>query len=238
MIEFDVYISKQEYNTMAKTNLNTLAYNSIRQKIVACEYAPGTFLNEEFLTEDLNLSRTPVRDALGRLEQEGLIQIRPKRGIMVTGLSINDINMIFEMRMLYEPYVILNYGSLMPEKKLAEFYNIFCNTKINENFAEKKDYYYDLDTDFHSMIIHSCPNIYIHQNYNLISTQDIRFRHMTGDCSVSRLEETFKEHLAIITPCIQKNWEEAAEKMRIHIQESKKAAFNLVFTNNVGMMTF
>ena len=68
--------------------------------------------------------------------------------------------------------------------------------------------------------------------------RDIRFRHMTGDCSVSRLEETFKEHLAIITPCIQKNWEEAAEKMRIHIQESKKAAFNLVFTNNVGMMTF
>lgn len=39
---------------MAKTNLKTLAYNSIRQKIVACEYAPGTFLNEEFLTEDLN----------------------------------------------------------------------------------------------------------------------------------------------------------------------------------------
>ena len=71
---------------MPKINLKTLAYNAIRQKIVTCEYAPGTFLNEEFLTEDLNLSRTPVRDALGRLEQEGLIQIRPKRGIMVTGL--------------------------------------------------------------------------------------------------------------------------------------------------------
>ena len=153
---------------------------------------------------------------------------------MVTGLSINDINMIFEMRMLYEPYVILNYGSLMPEKKLAEFYNIFCNTKINENFAEKKDYYYDLDTDFHSMIIHSCPNIYIHQNYNLISTQDIRFRHMTGDCSVSRLEETFKEHLAIITPCIQKNWEEAAEKCVEETYRSPRCLSSLTFDKYHG----
>ena len=63
---------------MPKTNLKTLAYNKIRQKIVTCEYAPGTFLNEEILTEALGLSRTPIRDALGRLEQEGLIY--PVRG--------------------------------------------------------------------------------------------------------------------------------------------------------------
>ena len=56
---------------MPKTNLKTLAYNKIRQKIVTCEYAPGTFLNEEIPTEALGLSRTPIRDALGRLEQEG-----------------------------------------------------------------------------------------------------------------------------------------------------------------------
>ena len=47
---------------MPKTNLKTLAYNKIRQKIVTCEYAPGTFLNEEILTEALGLSRTPIRD--------------------------------------------------------------------------------------------------------------------------------------------------------------------------------
>ena len=48
---------------MPKTNLKTLAYHHIRQKIITCEYAPGAFLNEEMLTEDMNLSRTPVRDA-------------------------------------------------------------------------------------------------------------------------------------------------------------------------------
>ena len=51
---------------MPKINLKTLAYNTIRSKIVTCQYAPGTFLNEEQLTTELSLSRTPVRDALGR----------------------------------------------------------------------------------------------------------------------------------------------------------------------------
>ena len=46
---------------MPKTNLKTLAYHHIRQKIITCEYAPGAFLNEEMLTEDMNLSRTPGR---------------------------------------------------------------------------------------------------------------------------------------------------------------------------------
>ncbi|MFQ8776707.1 MAG: GntR family transcriptional regulator [Roseburia sp.] len=49
---------------MPKINLKTLAYNTIRSKIVTCQYAPGTFLNEEQLTTELSLSRTPVRDAL------------------------------------------------------------------------------------------------------------------------------------------------------------------------------
>lgn len=66
---------------MSKMNLKTQAYNTIRQKIVTCEYAPGTFLNEELLTTELGLSRTPVRDALSRLEQEELIEIKPKKAL-------------------------------------------------------------------------------------------------------------------------------------------------------------
>ena len=96
---------------MPKINLKTQAYNTIRQKIVTCEYAPGTFLNEELLTSELGLSRTPIRDALSRLEQEGLIEIKPKKGILVMPLSINTISMIFEVRQLYEPYILLNYGT-------------------------------------------------------------------------------------------------------------------------------
>ena len=144
---------------MSKMNLKTQAYNTIRQKIVTCEYAPGTFLNEELLTTELGLSRTPVRDALSRLEQEGLIEIKPKKGIIVMPLSINTINMIFEVRQLYEPYILLNYGNALSVERLKDFYNIFSSSKTNHNCYNNNDYFYELDTEFHSFVVDACPTL-------------------------------------------------------------------------------
>ena len=54
-----------------KKSLKQQAYDEIKRKIVTCEYAPNTLLNEELLREELHVSRTPIRDALSRLEQKG-----------------------------------------------------------------------------------------------------------------------------------------------------------------------
>lgn len=216
---------------MKKLNLKTIAYNSIRQKIVTCEYEPGMHLNEELLTDTLGLSRTPVRDALSRLEQEGLIEIMPKRGIIVRPFSLNDINMIFEVRMLYEPYILLNYGSLLPEDKLKEFFQVFQQTTPESEYWNNPAQFYELDGSFHQLIIDACPNLYIRNNYTLIQAQNARLRYMTGNVSEHRLEATFREHMDIVTPCLQKDWKLAAEKLRFHLNESKKAAFQLVFDN-------
>lgn len=217
---------------MAKTNLKTLAYSTIRKKIVTCEYAPGTFLNEEILTEALGLSRTPIRDAISRLEQEGLVEIRPKHGITVTPLSINDINMIFEIRSMYEPYILKNYGDLLPDSLLNEYYRTFSPQNIDSRHLEDNDDFYELDSAFHLMVVNASPNIYLKQNYSLIRTLNERFRYMTGRLSNDRLAETFKEHMDIIVPCLQKDWDTAAEKMAYHLEESKKATFRLVLQSN------
>lgn len=77
---------------MKKETLKQHAYNIIKDKIINCEYAPSALLNEEMLKEDVQASRTPIRDALGRLEQEGLVTILPKKGIMVAPLTIREID--------------------------------------------------------------------------------------------------------------------------------------------------
>lgn len=222
---------------MAKTNLKTLAYNTIKEKIITCKYAPGTFLNEEILTEELKISRTPIRDALSRLEQEGLIEIKSKKGITVTILSIKDVNMIFEIRKLYEPYILKNYGSCLPEDKLNEFYHIFLHKDSNSECFQNNNYFYDLDSAFHQAIVDACPNPYLRQNYALIQTQSERFRFMTGNVSNNRLEDTFREHIDIIRSCLKKDWDDAAQKMLYHLDESKKSTFKLVFesvdSNNI-----
>lgn len=214
---------------MKKVNLKTQAYITIKQKIATCEYAPGAFLSEELLVDELKISRTPIRDALGRLEQEGLLEIRPKKGITVTPLSIKDVTMIFEIRKLYEPYIIKNYGNALDEKALHQFYEDFSLTNKNKEWFKDNHAFYSQDTSFHQMIVNACPNIYLCQNYERIQTHNERFRFMTGNLSSQRLKDTLQEHLSIINACLGKNWEDASEALAFHLEQSKQATFRLIF---------
>ena len=80
----------------------------------ACEYAPNQLLSESLLQEELGFSRTPVREAISRLAQEGLLKVFPKRGIVVSGITVSDIRMIFEVRTLVEPYALRTCGDNQP----------------------------------------------------------------------------------------------------------------------------
>ena len=101
------------------------AYQFIRKKIESCEYAPNDMLSESLLREELGFSRTPVREAIGRLAQEGLVRVYPKRGIMVSPISIGDIHKIFEVRALVEPYALTAHNDKIDLAELARFSEIF-----------------------------------------------------------------------------------------------------------------
>jgi DNA-binding GntR family transcriptional regulator len=80
------------------------AYEQIRQAIVEGQYAPGQRLIEQRIAEELNLSRTPVREALHRLVAEGLVLSEPNRGAMVRPLTVADIADIYGLRARLEAY--------------------------------------------------------------------------------------------------------------------------------------
>ena len=65
----------------------------------------------------------------------------------------------------------------------------------------------------------------------MIQTQTERFRYMTGKISDHRLDATFQEHLDIIRACLRNDWKEAAEQSTVHLEESKKATFQLIFNS-------
>ena len=217
---------------MAKDNLKTIAYQTIRQKIITCEYAPGMFLNEERLSGDLGLSRTPIRDALGRLEQEGLLSIRPKRGISISSMTTGDIHMIFEFRLLYEPYILKHYGILLTEDLLQGFYFDCLSFLSGASSFENPNHFYEADDLFHKSLVNACTNTYLVEHYARIQAKNARLRYLTSDISRERLKAAFEEHRQIIIPCLKKDWEEAADKMEYHLQESKKALLSVVFDDD------
>lgn len=210
---------------MKKESLKTQAYNIIKHKIVTCEYEPNSLINEDILRNEVGVSRTPVRDALSRLEQEGLITILPKKGILVSGLSISDINMIFEVRFLLEPYALRNYAHMLPEETFLGFLNELLSNSENSGSQE----YYDFDDRLHKIIVETIPNKFLLHTYDLIQTQNRRYRIMTGQVQTERIADTGREHMELLKACLRRDWEMAAERMTNHLQASKNATFNLLF---------
>ena len=92
-------------------NLKQVVYEELKRRIVSCEILPGSMLTEEMLCESLNASRTPVRDAVSRLEQENLVSILPKKGIRVNRVSLNNVEELFVTRLFVEPQLVLTYGN-------------------------------------------------------------------------------------------------------------------------------
>lgn len=219
---------------MKKESLKLHAYNSIKEKIVSCEYSPGMLLNEELLRESIGASRTPIRDALSRLEQEGLISIMPKKGVVVSELSIGEVNMIFEVRLLVEPYALENYGASIPEQTVMEHFSAFTRA-ANDKTA--RDVPYELDDSFHRDIVSACANRFLMQTYESIQTQNRRFRVMTGTIQDNRLEITTREHLQIIRACIKRDWKLAGQAMREHLLASKDATFELLLNASARYAT-
>ncbi|HBF65733.1 GntR family transcriptional regulator [Anaerotignum propionicum] len=214
-----------------KESLKQRAYHAIKEKIISCEYAPGVMLNEETLRDELHVSRTPIRDALSRLEQEGLISILSKKGIVVSGLTINDINFIFEVRLLYEPYAILKYGPKIGDEVIHKFFETFSLPVNTHGEAE----YYSLDDAFHVAIVEAIQNPYLLKTYDWIHNQNLRFRVMTGQFVDSRLEKTNEEHLRILIACLKHDWALAAKEMEAHLLASKNATFDLALNKNSEM---
>ena len=211
---------------MKKESLKQQAYNIIKNKIITCEYPSNFLLNEEKLKEEIGASRTPIRDALSRLEQENLVHILPKKGIMVASLSIREINSIYEARMLVEPYVIEHYAGNIDRKRFLYYEKVF--KKKEKDIHEGVDIYddvYDIDDKLHIEFINATENEYFKALYERIYYQNRRLRILSGVKSRDRIAATQREHLKIIEACLEEKWSDAAEAMKEHLVCSKRASF-------------
>ncbi|MCU6748654.1 GntR family transcriptional regulator [Faecalicatena acetigenes] len=211
---------------MKKESLKQQAYNIIKNKIITCKYPPNFLLNEEKLKEEIGASRTPIRDALSRLEQEDLVRILPKKGIMVSSLSIREINSLYEARMLIEPYAIAHYAIDIAKERFQYYEKRIREMgKKTRQGEEVQDDIYDLDDQMHLEMINATENEYFKALYERISYQNQRLRILSGVKSKERLEETQREHIKIIEACLEERWTDAADAMREHLVCSKRASF-------------
>lgn len=205
-------------------SMQARAYQYIRQKIAVCEYLPKQMLSESQLQKELNCSRTPVREAVGRLAQEGLLQVFPKRGIMVSSISIRDIQQIFEVRSLVEPYNLRVHHHNLDMNEIKRYSEIFHAYGGADNERD----FYALDDAFHTMLLSSMQNDYIRMLNDRIRTQNMRLRIMSGQNVEHRIRRTMEEHARITDNCLEQKWEEAARVMEEHLEYSRESSLKAI----------
>ncbi|UQZ89897.1 GntR family transcriptional regulator [Deltaproteobacteria bacterium Smac51] len=209
---------------VAEVTLQQQAYELIKDRIVNCRYLPGAFLNTLELQDNLGISRTPIREAIGRLEQENLVRVIPKKGIIVCDLSINMINTIYETRMLIEPHIVVNYGARVDRSELIRMRELFDVNPFESGLA--KDDFFAYDGELHSLIRSTCPNIFLNQALDQIHSQDKRVRVLSGTLGY-RLDDSCREHVAIIDAILEGALPKAGELMLAHLKASRETAFLL-----------
>lgn len=212
----------KEMDTQAKPSLKLQAYQYLKTKILNCEYRPNEFLNEQKLCAEMgNISRTPMRDALGRLEQEGLITILPKKGLMVSGITEDDVHSMFEMRLLVEPYALRVYGRDIPRERLEAYAELMRSPERIQDFCKSDD-------DFHELLMSTLGNKYLRSAYDSITGLNTRFRIMTGKVSMINQDQTCDEHLLILNAALRDDWDTAADALQKHLELARDKAEGVV----------
>ncbi len=209
-------------STTANRDLKNVAYDILKEKLISCEYEPGSMLNEARLTEELGVSRTPIRQALNCIEQEGFIRVLPKKGIMVKEISLNDVRQIFQVRIEIEPVALKMAGQFLPEEDLVNFKTKFQG-EDPDNQAD-----FRTDTDMHMFIINHCGNRYITDMMRRVFEENTRIIISTKQ-HILKFHDASEEHLNILTLLIDREFEKASREMAGHIENCKKAALDFYY---------
>ncbi len=206
---------------MSKINLKEKTYLEIKNSIINCEYMPGDFINETTLSEKFGVSRTPIREALSRLESDGFVKIISKKGVFITEISISQINNLYQVRELIEPFIIEIYGVNLNKDVLIECIN-YCNKVISAS-KEKRDIY-KADSDLHRILLSVNKNSYLSSCLDNVYEMTHRIRILSGEDVADRIDKSQKEHIQIVEYLLADDFKSAADSLRVHLKNSKQAA--------------
>lgn len=211
------YTGEGAENNMEKSR-KEIAYDYIKPKIIFCELKPGDILDEKKIIEELGFSRTPIREAISELAEEKLVTIMPRRGIVVTQISLKDVEDMLNARALLEPYIFQAAFPNVEKDALLEMKH-----KLEEMIAHKKvkmdSLEEDFDYSFHMYFAQKANNQYLYRMMHLLMTHSQRIR-CFSTMHEERYIDSYKEHIEIIDEILSGDEEKVMEVVRKHISNT------------------
>lgn len=211
-------------------SLAKIAYRALRDSILSFKLQQKTVYNEMSVAQELGLSRTPVREALLRLSSEGLITFLPRKGFIVTSYTQNDIEEVFELRLILESVVIRKIANKISQKKIDTLREYI---ELQEQAAAENDYHSFMLSDraFHKTFFELGGNSKLIEIVN--NFQDIC--HMVGICYLKidgLYQRAIDDHLAILKSLEERDADKAVAAITNHINQVKTAVIKTISSDS------
>jgi DNA-binding GntR family transcriptional regulator len=210
------------------SNLTTLAYNSIKEYILEGRLDENSRLTEEFLSTQLGISKSPIREALNRLETEGLIKIEPRKGAYLRRMAMDEVTDLYDLREALETHVVRT-ATLTPVvlKELQQ------SLKRQRAFLKANDrtHYIEEDVHFHAELAQATGNAHLCAVLENLQNQIWLSRRNTYDLSSS----TAPDYHGAIVEALEANQRDKAEAvMREHIQNVKRGLLEFLGSSQMA----
>ena len=216
-----------------KRSRSGLAYDTLKAAIRSGALAPGARVRETELAEQFSVSRTPVREAISRLEAEGLISFVPRHGAIVSRLDHQETMELYDLREVLEGTAAAFAARHASQAEIDELHELVVSEKP---LAGEPDKLADLNRLFHSVLYRAAHNRYLERS--LLGLRDSMT--LLGGTSLrvaGRYETAHGEHEAIIAAIEARDAVAAETAARAHIRNAQRARLKLMreeLLNGVG----
>ncbi|MBR4800763.1 MAG: GntR family transcriptional regulator [Clostridia bacterium] len=199
-------------------SLSDQVFERLEDEILWGNYQRGDTLTEMKLVTDLGVSRTPIRDALHRLEQERLIEITP-RGILVLGVTGKDLADIYAIRIRIEGLAAREAAKYITDDQLAELKETL---ELQEFYVGKQnpDGIKIMDSQFHSLICQFSGSAILYDTIIPLHKKIQRYRRAAVSVN-ERAQESVQEHRAIYEALVKRDSDEAEHYMVEHVRKAR-----------------
>ncbi|MDW7675282.1 MAG: GntR family transcriptional regulator [Bacillota bacterium] len=199
--------------------LRELVFESLREAIINATLKPGERLMEVQLAEDMGVSRTPVREAIRKLELEGFVVMVPRKGAYVAGISLKDIADVYEIRAALEALASGLAAERITEEELEDLERHLV--KVNE-YTEAQNLHslVEIDTSFHDILYKASRNERLVQIISNLREQIMRFR-TTSLAVPGRMKEALLEHKELVEAISERNIAKAQELAQRHVENAE-----------------
>jgi len=198
-------------------------YNVIKDSIVTLRLKPNQCLNIRKISQQLGTSITPVRSALQRLANEGLVIAKPRIGFFVSGIDENQVKNLFAVRKSLELLALENSINRIDSEAISEII-LKLRSALNDPEKTVSSPPYDLDYKLHDLIISSYPNPYLHRMFSQLFSLITRARNVIRVCLPPSEKEWIlreaQQHLEVSEQIFMRNLSKARESLDRHIEAS------------------